>query len=101
MRGGLLLPRGRAAMARMRARARGRRGGWGMRILNGIAGLIVGFVVLSLFWVLLYKWVNPPYTLTMLGDRLQGRNVTRKWMPVGAIDRDMVRAAIAAEDSKF
>jgi monofunctional biosynthetic peptidoglycan transglycosylase len=72
-----------------------------LRVLNWIAGLIVGFVVLSLLWVLLYKWVNPPYTLTMLGDRLQGRNVTQKWMPVGAIDRDMVRAAIAAEDSKF
>jgi monofunctional biosynthetic peptidoglycan transglycosylase len=37
----------------------------------------------------------------MIGDRLQGRNVARKWMPVGQIDRDMVRAVIAAEDSKF
>ena len=87
-------------MARMRSRAR-RRGGWGWRILNWIAALIVGFVVLSLLWVLLYKWVNPPTTLTMIGDRLQGRNVARKWMPVAQIDRDLVRAVIAAEDSKF
>src|SRR5438309_5024947 len=87
-------------MARMRARARGRRG-WGRRLLNWAAGLIVGFVVLSLLWVLLYAWVNPPYTFTMLGDRLQGRNVTRRWMPIGEVDRDMVRAVIAAEDSKF
>jgi monofunctional biosynthetic peptidoglycan transglycosylase len=87
-------------MARVRARQRGR-GGWGRRLLNWIAGLIVGFVLLSLLWVLLYKWVNPPATFTMLGDRLQGRNVMRRWMPIGAIDRDMVRAAIAAEDSKF
>ena len=48
-----------------------------------MAGLIVGFVVVSLLWVLLYAWVNPPYTFTMLGDRLQGRNVTRQWMPIG------------------
>jgi len=89
-------------MARVRRAARrGTRRGWGWRILNWIAGLIVGFVVLSLLWVLLYKWVNPPTTLTMLGDRLQGRNVARRWMPVGEIDRDMVRAVIAAEDSKF
>ncbi|MBV9930142.1 MAG: monofunctional biosynthetic peptidoglycan transglycosylase [Alphaproteobacteria bacterium] len=87
-------------MPRLRSRSR-RRGGWGRRILNWVAGLIVGFVVLSLLWVLLYKWVNPPYSFTMLGDRLQGRNVARAWMPVGQIDRDMVRAAIAAEDSKF
>jgi monofunctional biosynthetic peptidoglycan transglycosylase len=66
-----------------------------------MAGLIVGFVVVSLLWVLLYAWVNPPYTFTMLGDRLQGRNVTRRWMPIAEIDRDMVRAVIAAEDSKF
>ena len=87
-------------MARTRARARGGRG-WGRRLLNWAAGLIVGFVVLSLLWVLLYAWVNPPYTFTMLGDRLQGRNVARHWMPIAAIDRDMVRAVIAAEDSKF
>jgi monofunctional biosynthetic peptidoglycan transglycosylase len=84
----------------MRARARGGRG-WGRRLLNWAAALIVGFVVLSLLWVLLYAWVNPPYTFTMLGDRLQGRNVTRRWMPIGEVDRDMVRAVIAAEDSKF
>jgi len=89
-------------MARLRRAARrGARRGWGWRILNWIAGLIVGFVVLSLLWVLLYKWVNPPTTLTMLGDRLQGRNVARRWMPIAAVDRDMVRAVIAAEDSKF
>src|SRR3954464_11489608 len=87
-------------MARTRAHARRRRG-WGRRLLNWTAGLVVGFVVISLLWVLLYAWVNPPYTFTMLGDRLQGRNVTRQWMPIGAIDRDMVRAVIAAEDSKF
>jgi len=71
------------------------------RTLIWLARIVVGFVLLSLLWVLLYKWVNPPYTFTMLGDRLQGRNVTRDWMPIGEIDRDMVRAVVAAEDSKF
>jgi monofunctional biosynthetic peptidoglycan transglycosylase len=37
----------------------------------------------------------------MLGDILAGRGAQREWMPIGQIDRDMVRAAIAAEDSKF
>jgi monofunctional biosynthetic peptidoglycan transglycosylase len=87
-------------MAWVRSRARRRRN-WGRRALNWAAGVVVGFVLLSLLWVLLYKWVNPPYTLTMAGDRLQGRNVMRDWMPIGTIDRDMVRAVIAAEDSKF
>jgi monofunctional biosynthetic peptidoglycan transglycosylase len=83
------------------ARVRARRRGWFGRTVVWIARIVIGFVVLSVLWVLLYKWVNPPYTLTMLGDRLQGRNVTRDWMPIAEIDRDMGRAAIAAEDSKF
>jgi monofunctional biosynthetic peptidoglycan transglycosylase len=37
----------------------------------------------------------------MAGDLVAGRGASRDWMPVGQIDRDMVRAAIAAEDSKF
>ena len=37
----------------------------------------------------------------MLGDLFAGRGATRDWMSIDEIDRDMVRAAIAAEDSKF
>jgi monofunctional biosynthetic peptidoglycan transglycosylase len=89
-------------MARVRARARGRRsGGWVRRTIKWIAATILGFVVLSLLWVLLYRFVNPPITFTMVGDLIGGRQVTRQWMGIDRIDRDMVRAAIAAEDSKF
>ena len=38
---------------------------------------------------------------TMLGDMFAGRGAHKDWMPISEIDRDMVRAAIAAEDSKF
>ena len=37
----------------------------------------------------------------MLGDVVGGRSVTKRWMPLSKIDRNMARAAIAAEDSKF
>lgn len=37
----------------------------------------------------------------MLGDLAAGRGAARDWMSLGQIDRDMVRAAIGAEDSKF
>ncbi|MEA3041022.1 MAG: monofunctional glycosyltransferase, partial [Sphingomonadales bacterium] len=48
------------------------------------------FVLLSVLWVLLYRFVNPPITLTMLGDRLSGRHLTRDWMSLERVDRDMV-----------
>jgi len=59
------------------------------------------FVVGSLLWVTLYKFVPPPITFTQLGDLVSGRSITRDWMSIDRIDRNMVRAAIAAEDSKF
>jgi len=63
--------------------------------------LIVAFLLVSILWVLAYRFVNPPITFTMLGDVFAGRGATRDWMPISRIDRDMVRASIAAEDSKF
>src|SRR3954468_18036666 len=85
------------AMARVRIQKRG----WFGRAIVWIVRLVFGFVVVSILWVLLYKFVAPPFTLTMIGDRLDGRQVTRAWMPIDRVDRNMVRAAIAAEDSKF
>jgi monofunctional biosynthetic peptidoglycan transglycosylase len=63
--------------------------------------LVLALLILSVLWVLAYRFVNPPTTITMLGDVVAGRGATRDWMPIGEIDRDMVRAAIAAEDGKF
>jgi monofunctional glycosyltransferase len=71
------------------------------RIAGWIVKLVVAFFVLSTLWVLAYRFINPPITATMLSDILAGRGAARDWMPVGEMDRDMVRAAIAAEDSKF
>lgn len=68
------------------------------RILKWIGLSILGFILFSLLWVLLYSVVAPPVTLTQLFD---GSGNTRAWMPIERIDRNMVRAVIAAEDSKF
>ncbi len=73
----------------------------GSRILLGLLKLVVAFLVLSILWVLVYRFINPPLTATMAGDLVAGRGAKRDWMPIGSIDRDMVRASIAAEDSKF
>jgi monofunctional biosynthetic peptidoglycan transglycosylase len=63
--------------------------------------LIVAFFVISTLWVLAYRFINPPITVTMLGDLFAGRGAHKQWMSINRIDRDMVRAAIAAEDGKF
>jgi monofunctional glycosyltransferase len=71
------------------------------RVLGWIVKLVLAFLVISVLWVLAYRFINPPITVTMIGDMVAGRGASRDWMPITQIDRDMVRAAIAAEDSKF
>jgi monofunctional biosynthetic peptidoglycan transglycosylase len=71
------------------------------RILGWIVKAILIFLVGSVLWVLLYRFVNPPITFTQLGDVMAGNGAHGRWMPIERIDRDMVRAAIAGEDGKF
>lgn len=74
---------------------------WPRRILGWIIKLIVAFFLISTLWVLAYRFIDPPITFTMIGDILAGRGAQKEWMPISEIDRDMVRASIAAEDSTF
>ena len=74
---------------------------WPRRIIGWIVKLVVAFFLISILWVVAYRFINPPITATMVADLVAGRGATRDWMPISQIDRDMVRAAIAAEDSKF
>ena len=68
--------------------------GWVVRI-------VLGLIIFSVLWVLAYSFVPPPVTAIMLGDLFAGRGVKKDWMSLDEMDRDMVRAAIAAEDGKF
>jgi len=80
---------------------RKRRVTWQRRIAGWVVKLILAFIIISVLWVLAYRFANPPITVTMIGDILEGRGAHKQWMPISEIDRDMVRASIAAEDSKF
>jgi monofunctional biosynthetic peptidoglycan transglycosylase len=68
------------------------------RILKWTGLSILGFILFSAFWVILYRFVAPPFTFTQEFD---SNGATQEWMPIERIDRNMVRAVIAAEDSKF
>src|SRR5690348_6564182 len=80
---------------------RRRKGSFLGRLVGWIVKLTLALFLISILWVLAYRFVNPPITFTMIGDIVAGRGATKDWMPIGDIDRDMVRGAIAAEDGKF
>ncbi|MEO1968533.1 MAG: monofunctional biosynthetic peptidoglycan transglycosylase [Sphingomonadaceae bacterium] len=63
-----------------------------------IAKIVLAFVVLSVALVVLFKFVPVPFTATMLMDP---HGYTKDWEPLSDIDRNLVRAAIAGEDSRF
>jgi monoamine oxidase len=61
----------------------------------------LAFIVVSVLWVGIYRFINPPFTFTMLGDVLHGQLITKQWMPIDRMDPNMPRAAIAGEDARF
>ena len=69
-----------------------------LRIGIFLAKLFLWFVGLSLALVVLYRFVPPPVTATMLMD---SNGITKDWEPLSNIDRNLVSAVIAAEDGKF
>jgi monofunctional biosynthetic peptidoglycan transglycosylase len=79
-----------------RRQRKGRRGFFGW-----IGRILLALFLLSIFLVVAYRFVPPPITATMVGDLIAGRGVNKDWMSLKEMDRDMVRAAIGAEDSKF
>lgn len=71
------------------------------RIAALIAKVVLGFVIASVLWVAVYRFVPPPFTFTMAGDLLSGHSITKQWRPLSEIDPDMPRAVIAGEDANF
>jgi monofunctional biosynthetic peptidoglycan transglycosylase len=63
--------------------------------------IVLALILLSVVWVVILRFVPPPITATMVGDLVAGRGVDKDWMSLDEMDRDMVRAAIGAEDGKF
>jgi monofunctional biosynthetic peptidoglycan transglycosylase len=63
-----------------------------------IARIILYFLAISIGLTVIYKFVPPPVTLTML---LDPNGFKKDWTPLSRIDRNMVAAVIAGEDSKF
>ena len=69
-----------------------------IRVMRFLILAAVWFMGISIFLVIAYRFVPVPVTATMLMDE---HGITKDWTPLSRIDRNMVAAAIAAEDGKF
>lgn len=73
---------------------------WSIRIIGG-------FFVLTIFWVLCLKFINPPVTYLMIKRGFQwqsegkGFKIEKDWLPYDEISNNLKRAALAGEDAHF
>jgi monofunctional biosynthetic peptidoglycan transglycosylase len=70
-------------------------------VFRWITRLAVGFVVISILWVLAYRFFPPPLTWMMARDALSGQHVEKAWVPMSVMARSLPRAVIGAEDANF
>jgi len=69
-----------------------------LTIARIIAKAILWFIGLTLLLVIAFKWIPVPVTATMVMD---GEGITKDLESLDNIDRNLVSAVIAAEDSRF
>ena len=72
------------------------------KITRILAKILVGFIALTAFLVIAFKWIPVPVTASMaLDGEVWEHGLTKDWEPLENIDRNLVSAVIAAEDGKF
>jgi monofunctional biosynthetic peptidoglycan transglycosylase len=62
---------------------------------------LLGVMMAPLALTLVYRFAPPPGTITMLDRKLGGDRIIHPWTPLENISPHLVRAVIAAEDSRF
>jgi monofunctional biosynthetic peptidoglycan transglycosylase len=73
-----------------------------------ILKIFLWFIFLSVFSVLLFKWVNPPTTSIMIQRKVEAfiswnerQMIAQEWFSYDDISKQMAIAVIAAEDQNF
>lgn len=76
-------------------------------IFSGITLFIFSFILTSILGVLIYRWANPNITMLMVKRHYESlfdgksSSIQKDWVSIDNISRNMVLAAVSAEDSKF
>lgn len=60
----------------------------------GIALAILGLIVA-------YRFITPPVTATIIGERLSGQRIAQTWVPLERISPHLIAAVVTSEDSGF
>jgi monofunctional glycosyltransferase len=75
--------------------------GWVRRIWTIVKRTFIILFLSQLFYILLLKWVDPPFTLTQLGSWITGDGLRRDYVDMDEISSHAKLAMIASEDQLF
>jgi monofunctional biosynthetic peptidoglycan transglycosylase len=65
------------------------------------ASMVLAYAAAVLALIVLYRWVDPPASTLMLGQRLLGTEIEQRWVPLRRISGHLVQAVILSEDGGF
>ena len=77
------------------------------RIINITTKVFVYFLLVSVFWVIALRFINPPITLLMVLRNIERKSegkpfkTEKEWVKFEDISDNMKRAAVSAEDQLF
>ncbi|MCH9631196.1 MAG: Biosynthetic peptidoglycan transglycosylase [Chlamydiia bacterium] len=77
-------------------------------LLRSFGILLVVFAVVSISQVLIYKWINPPFSNLMLLRKAEAYkkkdksfNIDYRWVPYNKISKNLKKSILIAEDHEF
>jgi monofunctional biosynthetic peptidoglycan transglycosylase len=69
--------------------------------------VLIWFFLVSILWVVAYRFINPPITLLMVMRNIERKadgksfRLEKDWVPIDELSDNLKRAAIAGEDQLF
>lgn len=73
-------------------------------LVSGTMALVAALLIFVLgFLVVLFafRFIDPPGSMLMLMQRIEGRTITQKWVSLESISPHLIRAVIVSEDGQF
>src|SRR3954471_608143 len=68
------------------------------RIWRWVKRVFLFLFIAQFFYILILKWINPPFTLTQLSSLLHGYGLKRNYVAMDAISPYAKLAVISSED---
>ncbi len=73
----------------------------GLRLARWVLAAAMLWLFLVVAAIVLYRWVDPPFTTLTAAARLVGRDVRQTWVGLDRVAPGLIRAVIASEDARF